>query len=290
MSQPSPPPSPTGRGRLTDSHVHLWDPTRFRMPWLDGEPTLNKPFGVAEFAVASAGLDVESIVYVQVDAMPAYGLLEARWAAAQPRVGAVVAFAPMEDGDVVRTYLDELVKIGPRIKGVRRLIQSETDPAFIPTLNRGLQILPGYGLSFDICIRHHQLADTVRLVRGCPETDFILDHVAKPDIRSGLLDPWRQHMAELASMPNVVCKISGMVTEADHANWTMGDLEPYVAHALAVFGEDRVLFGGDWPVATLASSYKRWVESLERLTQHLSPEAKEKLWRTNAKRIYRISD
>ena len=277
---------------VIDSHVHLWDPTRFRMPWLDDEATLNHPFGAAEFAQASSGLDVESIVYVQVDATPAYGLLEARWAAAQPRVGAVVAFAPMEDGEVVRTYLDELVKINPLIKGVRRLIQSETDPGFTlqPALHKALQLLPEYGLSFDICIRHQQLANTVRMVRACPETSFILDHVAKPDIRSGLLDPWRQYMAELASLPNVVCKVSGMVTEADHANWSINDLQPYVDHVLAVFGENRVLFGGDWPVATLASSYRRWVESLEQLTQQLSAEAKEKLWRINAKRIYRIND
>ena len=275
---------------IVDSHVHLWDPMRFRMPWLDGEPALRRPFGVSDFAEASTGLDVDAIVYVQVDATPAYGLLEARWAAAQSRVAAVVAYAPMEDGDVVRTYLDKLVTIGPLIKGVRRLIQSEPDPSFIPSLHAGLQLLPEYGLSFDICIKHHQLATSIRMVRACPNTSFILDHVAKPDIRAAQLDPWREHIAELASLPNVVCKLSGMVTEADHENWTVADLEPYVSHALAVFGEERVLFGGDWPVVTLASSYRRWVDSLDQLTQHLSPQANDKLWRTNAKRIYRISD
>lgn len=277
---------------VVDSHVHLWDPTRFRMPWLDEEPTLNMAYGVAEFVHASSGLDVEAIVYVQVDATPAYGLLEARWAAAQSRVGAVVAYAPMEDGEVVRTYLDELVKIGPLIKGVRRLLQSETDPEFTlqPALLQGLQLLPKYGLSFDICIRHHQLANTIRMVRACPETSFILDHIAKPDIRAHQLDPWREHMAELASLPNVVCKLSGMVTEADHAHWSLADLEPYVTHALDVFGQDRVMFGGDWPVVTLASSYRRWVDTLDQFTRHLSTEAKEKLWRTNAKQVYRIND
>lgn len=276
--------------RVVDSHVHLWDPARFRMPWLDEEPKLRRPFGPSEFVEASSGLDVEAIVYVQVDATPAYGLLEARWAAAQAGVRAVVAFAPMEDGDVVRTYLDELVKIGPLIKGVRRLIQSEPDPAFITNLHPGVRLLPQYGLSFDICIKHHQLAETIRMVRACPETSFILDHIAKPDIRAHQLDPWREDMAELASLPNVVCKLSGMVSEADHANWSVANLQPYVAHALAVFGEDRVLFGGDWPVVTLASSYRRWVESLDQLTQHLSPQAKDKLWRSNAKQVYRISD
>ena len=276
--------------KLVDSHVHLWNPARFRMPWLDDEPTLRRPFGPSEFAQASFGVDVEAIVYIQVDTTPAYGLLEARWAASQAGVRAVVAFAPMEDGEVVRTYLDELVEISPLIKGVRRLIQSEPDPAFVPTLHAGVRLLPEYGLSFDICIKHHQLGDAIRMVRACPDTHFILDHIAKPDIRAHQLDPWRAHMAELASLPNVVCKLSGMVTEADHANWSVADLEPYVAHVLATFGEDRVLFGGDWPVVTLASSYRRWVESLDQLTRHLSPQAKDKLWRSNANEVYRIRD
>lgn len=268
----------------------MWDPARFRMAWLDDEPKLRRPFGPREYAEASAGLDVDAIVYVQVDAAPAYGLLEARWAASQSGVRGIVAFAPMEDGDVVRTYLDELVKLSPLIKGVRRLIQSEPDPAFIPTLHKGVQLLPEYGLSFDICIKHQQLPGSIQMVRACPDTSFILDHIAKPDIRAHLLDPWREHMAELASLPNVICKLSGMVTEADHANWSVAGLEPYVTHALDVFGEDRVMFGGDWPVVTLASTYGRWAYSLDQLTQHLSPQAKEKLWRTNAKRVYRISD
>ena len=97
----------------------------------------------------------------------------------------------------------------------------------------------------------------VEMVRACPETSFVLDHIGKPDIRGHRMEPWRTHMSALAALPNVVCKISGVATEADHANWTTDDVRPYVAHALAEFGEDRVLFGGDWPVVRLASSYRR---------------------------------
>lgn len=279
-------------GPIVDSHVHLWNPQRFRMPWLDSIDPLRRPFETAEFAEHASGLPVNQVVYVQVDATPAYGLLEARWAAAQtPLVAGVVAWAPMEDGDVARTYLDELVTAGPLLKGVRRLLQDEPDPEFLvqPSLIEGIRLLPRYGLSFDICIYHPQLGRAVDMVRACSETEFILDHVAKPDIRAGVLDPWREQMAELASLPNVVgCKISGMVTEADHAHWTPSDLEPYVAHALKVFGEDRVMFGGDWPVATLASTYRRWVETLSDLTNHLSDNAKRKLWAENARRVYRL--
>jgi L-fuconolactonase len=275
---------------IVDSHVHLWDPARFRMPWLDDIDALRKPFDWPEFSAASAGTAVEGIVYVQVDTTPAYGLLEARWAAAQPSVGAIVGWAPVDDGEIARTYLDALIDVSPRIRGVRRLIQSEPDPAIV--LERGfldgVRLLPEYGLSFDICIRYQQMPAIVQMVRACPETSFILDHVGKPDIRNGVLEPWREQLSCLAAFPNVVCKVSGIVTEANVGGWTSGDIEPYVHHALNVFGEDRVLFGGDWPVVTLAASYQRWVDTLTELTAGLSAEAAEKLWRSNARRVYRM--
>jgi L-fuconolactonase len=278
---------------LVDSHVHLWDPQRFRMPWLDDDPHLRPPFGLAELARELGDLALEALVYVQVDTTPAYGLLEARWAVEQadrdPRLRAIVAWAPLEDGGVARSYLDALVRIDPRIKGVRRLIQSEPDPDFPLSLVEGLRLLPGYGLSFDICIRDHQLASTVRMVRACPETQFVLDHLAKPDVRSQRFDPWRDEVAELARLPNVVgCKISGLVTEADAQVWTMADLAPYASHVLEVFGEDRVLFGGDWPVVTHAATYRDWVATADQLTADLSPPAKRRFWRDNARRIYRL--
>ena len=276
---------------MVDSHVHLWDPRRFRMPWLDDIDALRRPFGMDTFVEHARGLPLEQLVYVQVDTTPAYGWLEARWAVQQdPPLAGVVAWAPMDDGPIVASYLTALKELGPRIKGVRRLLQSEPDPDVLvaPDLLRGLRLLTEYDLSFDICIRHQQLARAIDMVRACPETQFILDHLGKPDVRAGLLDPWRDQLAELAQLSNVVCKVSGVVTEADHDRWTVADLEPYVAHALQVFGEDRVLFGGDWPVVTLAAEYGRWVATLQQLTAALSPAAKRKLWADNARRVYRL--
>ena len=126
------------------------------------------------------------------------------------------------------------------------------------------------------------------MVRACPETAFVLDHLAKPDVKGHRLEPWRAQMAELAEFPNVVCKVSGLVTEADHARWTPSELEPYVSHVLALFGEDRVLFGGDWPVVTTAASYQRWVSVLDDFTSQLALAARQKLWSDNARRIYRL--
>lgn len=281
---------------VIDAHVHLWDPTRFAMPWLEGDENIGRPFGPAEFRAHSAGVPVEAYVYLEVATAPHYTLLEAHWAAARAaedsRLAAIVAHAPLEYGERCRAYLDALVAVSPRIRGVRRLIQGEPDPQFPlrPDFVHGVKLLPDYGLSFDLCITHPQLPATIGLVRQCPQVDFVLDHIAKPDIAAHLLDPWREQITELAQFPNVSCKISGMVTEADHDHWTTDDLAPYVAHVLDAFGEDRVLFGGDWPVALRASAYTRWVDTLDALTAHLSDDAKRKLWAENARRFYRIGN
>lgn len=279
---------------IVDAHVHLWDPTHFRMPWLDGDATLGHPYQLAEYDEHTQGVDVAVMVYLEVDVEPAYKLLEARWAVERanedPRLQAIVASAPIEYGELARAYLDALVAIDPRIKGVRRLLQGEADPTFClrPDFIRGTQLLADYDLSFDICVYHHQLPGVIELVRQCPGTAFILDHIGKPNIKGQVLDPWREHIQQLAAFPNVVCKVSGLVTEADPQHWSLDDLAPYVAHVLAAFGEERVIFGGDWPVVTLAARYTRWVEALDSLTAHLSPQARNKLWAENARRFYRL--
>jgi L-fuconolactonase len=279
---------------IIDAHVHLWDPNRFRMVWLDGNQTLERPYTVTDYRTHTADVGVEGLVYVQVDVEPAYGLLEAEWIAGvarqEPLVQGIVAWAPLEYGERVRSFLSALRELGASIKGIRRLIQSEADPTFClrPDFVTGVQLLPEYGFSFDICIVHSQLASTVELVRRCPRTSFVLDHVAKPGIRAGLLDPWREHIRQLADLPNVSCKISGMVTEADFQNWTGTDLTPYVEHVWHCFGEDRVMFGSDWPVVLQAASYRRWVDTLDTLLADKSPTALQKFWAGNARRFYRL--
>jgi len=279
---------------IVDAHIHLWDPRRFRMSWLDGNPILDKRYDLVEYNAHTEGVTVASMVYLQVEVEPPYALLEARWAAERarldPRLAGIVPWAPLEYGERARVFITALVDIGPVIKGVRRLIQSEADPLFClrPDFVRGVQLLPDYGLSFDLCINHRQLDSTIALVRQCPDTDFILDHCGKPNIREHMLDPWREQLRELAAFPNVMCKVSGLVTEADHQRWTPDDLAPYLMHVLEVFGEDRVVFGGDWPVVLQAATYRRWVETLDTLTADLSEQARRKLWALNARRFYRL--
>lgn len=263
------------------------------MSWLDGNEVLDRPYGLKEYREHTAGLPIEAMVYLQVEVEPPYALLEARWvlerAKEDPRIRAMVAWAPLEYGDQARAFLDALRENGPLVKGIRRLIQGESvDFPLNPRFVRGVQLLPEYGLSFDLCINHPQLANTIKLVEQCPNVSFILDHIGKPNIKDHVLDPWRAELKQLAAFPNVMCKVSGMVTEADFHHWTPEDLRPYLDHVLDVFGEDRVAFGGDWPVAYQASPYRRWVETLDQLTARLSPEAKRKLWGENAKRFYHM--
>ncbi|RME63007.1 MAG: amidohydrolase, partial [Caldilineae bacterium] len=240
-----------------DTHVHFWNPDHLTYPWLDQAPAIKRPFLPGHLAQATAGLDLAGIVFVQADCLPEQSLAEAEWVTAlaqvEPRIRGIVAHAPLEAGAAARDALAALQKL-PLVKGIRRLIQSEplgfcVQPDFV----RGVQLLPAYGFSFDICIYHPQLGDVLRLVEQCPDVSFILDHIGKPAIKDGIREPWMSQLRELAAFPNVHCKLSGMVTEADHARWTPDDLKPYMEHVLDCFGPERTVFGSDWPVVNLAA-------------------------------------
>jgi L-fuconolactonase len=281
---------------IIDTHVHIWDSAYLHRPWLDEEPLLNRPYGLEQYLEQTEGLSIEAIVCVETDVLPEERLQEVRWLSDQAQqnslIQGIVAAAPIgvEDRTVLRSFLDRLVTIDQRVRGVRRNIQGETMPGFCvqPTFVPDIQMLSEYDLSFDLCLKHRQLPDVIELVRLCPGTRFVLDHAGKPDIRQYLLDPWREHIQELATFPNVASNISGMVTEADHQHWTAEDITAYVMHVLTVFGEDRVIFGGDWPVLLLASSYSRWIETVDVLMSHESTSVMRKFWSENARRIYRL--
>lgn len=278
---------------LVDAHLHLWDPARLHYAWLGGEPALNRPFLPADFRRAAGAVAVAKMIFVQCDCAPAQAADEVEWvsrlADQDPRLRGLVAFVPLEEGERVEPAVARLAA-NPRVKGVRRLLQSEADPRFClrPGFVAGVRGLARFGLTFDVCIRHPQLAGVIELVRQCPDVSFVLDHLGKPDVRSGLVDPWREELRALAALPNVTCKLSGLVTEADHGAWTPAQLQPYLDHALACFGPDRLMFGGDWPVSTLATDYPRWVRVLDAALAGCTPDERHRIYVRNAERVYRI--
>ncbi len=252
--------------RVVDAHVHLWDPSRLRYTWLDGTE-LDRLIDASTLLAASG--PVTDFVVVQGDCADTQGLAEVEWLIEQsgqlPGMRGIVAFAPLERGAEARDDLDALRGI-PSVVGVRRLIQDEK-PGFAVAdrFLDGVAALADLELTFDIGVRSSQLDEAIELVRRTPDVQFVLDHVGKPRIGA---DPsqWRQQIAELASLHNVVCKLSGLMTEIVNGPTGVDAVEPFLAHALAEFGADRCMFGTDWPVMTMGSAtYSEWLDLVTRL-------------------------
>ncbi len=283
----APTPAPAA---YVDSHVHLWDPGRFRYEWLAEVPQIAHRHLPEDLSIEAAPLTPARWVFVECGA-PA--LEEVRWveslAAAEPRIAAIVASARMDEGQATAAAIDAL-RAHALVRGVRHNFQSEADPQYCcsPAFIDGTRRLGEAGLSFDICCRAPQLQSVQRLVQACPDTQFILDHCGKPPIRSGQLDPWREALRALAALPNVVCKLSGLATEADPRGWSPADLAPYVEHAIEVFGPRRLMYGGDWPVVRLASTYRRWRETAFALLAGLAESERAEVLCGTATRIYRL--
>jgi L-fuconolactonase len=262
-------------------------------PWLANVPALVRTFLPADYSVATKSANVCKMIFVECGCAASQSIQEASWiselAAREKRLKGIVAQASVELGTHVTGELTRLAK-NPFVKGVRRNVQSEPDANFClrPDFVTGVRALQTFGFTFDLCVFYHQLPAVIELVRRCPEVSFVLDHCAKPAIRDQQLDPWRQYLHDLAALPNIACKISGLVTEADPIRCSAEDLQPYVAHALDCFGFDRVLFGSDWPVCQLATPFENWLAALRTILANESETDLTKLFQTNAERIYRV--
>ena len=290
---------------IIDTHQHLWDLSRFRLPWLDEVEPLNRSFLPADYAAAAEGCGVERTVYMEVDVAPEQIAAEVDHVGqlcadpADPMAAAVVSGRPAEPGfaDWVGRLRDE-----PHVRGVRRILHADAPPgaclqdAFV----NGVRQLGDTGLSFDLCLRPGELADAVSLAGRCPGTLLILDHCgnADPNIVAGAAGPeegpfahtaaqWRDGISALGQQPNVVCKISGIVARAAEG-WSPELLAPTVDHCLDAFPPDRVVFGGDWPVCTLGASLGEWVGALRRIIAPRSEEDQRALLHDNAARLYRL--
>lgn len=276
---------------IIDSHVHIYDPAALPYPWMDEVPSLKSRHLPADYDRQRDGVAVDRYVFVEVDVAPAQRVEEALWidAIEDPRLAAIVASAAIEDGQAVRTELDALGSASPKLRGIRRSIQGEAvDFCRRPSFIEGVKLLAEYDLSFDLCIFHPQFDSVLELARRCSEIRFVLDHIGKPGIEAGIDRPWRDQMRALARLPNVWCKLSGVVTEADPAGWTRTQIEPYIRHTIDCFGFRRTMFGSDWPVCELASSYRRWVETLDAILADAAEAELRQLYRDTAITFYRL--
>lgn len=278
---------------IIDSHVHLYDIARLRYGWLAGVPKINRTFLLSDFDAARGPVAVDGIVFAEVAADPGLHVQEAAFvqdmADADPRLRGMVAHAPVEKGASVAEDLAVLAQFGI-LRGIRRLIQGEADPGMClaPGFIAGVRAVGRHGLSFDICVKHFALAYALELVRRCPDVQFVLDHIGKPDIRYAMREPWWSQMRELAALPNVAVKLSGVITEADHAAWRPDQVVPYVAHVIETFGFDRVMYGSDWTVSELTHRYPQWVEILDSVVAGASHDELRQLYRGTATRVYRL--
>ena len=278
---------------IVDTHLHIWDPSKIRYSWLDGIDVLNRPYLLSDYGEHTTGVDIEAMVFVQCEANPPGYEQEAAWVAANaeadPRLKGMVAWAPLEKGAAVAADLERL-KQHKILRGIRRIIQFEPDLDFClrPDFIEGVRTLQQFDLSFDICIDHRHMANVIAFAGKVDTVPMILDHIGKPAIKDGALEPWRSQMFELARMDHVICKLSGVATEADHGDWTADQLRPFIDTVLEAFGFDRVAFGGDWPVAVQAIAYPRWVEIVDDVLKGESEQNQRKVWRDTANRFYRL--
>lgn len=278
--------------KIVDTHQHLWELDKFSYSWTKGNATLNRSFRLSDYWEATKGLDIYKTVFLECDVDEQFRADEAKYLCSlaekkENKIAGVVASARPENPGF-EEYLNKIAH--PNLKGIRRILHVVPDdtidkPGFIDNVNK----LAKYHLSFDICVLARQLPIAIRLIKECPGVQFVLDHCGNPLIMEKQISPWQERIAEIASFPNVVGKISGIVTNAEPKKWTLADLKPYVDHMIKSFGWERVMFGSDWPVCLLNSTYKRWAEALILLTKNAGAEKQQKLFQTNAERIYRLS-
>ena len=279
---------------IIDTHQHLWDLSLFRLPWLEGAGKLKRSFVMDDYFAATEGLNVVKTVYMEVDVADEHLVGEAEYVLDlcsrddNPMVGAVIGGRPAREE--FRAYVDRF-KDNPHLKGVRTVLHSESTPqgtCLNPEFVRSVQYLGECGLRFDLCLPSTGLLDGANLIDLCPDTQFVLDHCGNANVQATDRSQWQRDIAEVAKRENVVCKISGIVASATPDSWQPEDLAPIILHCAEVFGKDRVIFASDWPVCTLAATYRQWVEALKTIVADWSLEDQQKLFHDNALRFYAL--
>ncbi|MEW2567999.1 amidohydrolase family protein [Streptomyces sp. NPDC047070] len=279
------------RTGIVDAHHHVWDLSVRDQDWIEGPELapLRRNFTVEELAREARAAGVARTVLVQTvtvaEETPEFLTL----AESDELIGAVVGWTDLTRPDVA----DELARLrelpgGRHLRGVRHQVQGEPDPRWLlrEDVRRGLAAVAEAGLVYDLVVLPHQLPACARAAERHPGLTFVLDHLGKPPIGTGEREPWATDVRALAALPNTVCKLSGMVTEADPRSWGAGGLVPYGDTVLEAFGPGRLMFGSDWPVCTLVASYAEVVDIADQLTEKLDAGEREEIFSGTATRVY----
>ncbi|MFJ9380897.1 amidohydrolase family protein [Streptomyces sp. NPDC101455] len=284
--------------RLVDAHHHVWNLDHRPQPWLHepGHESIRRTFDTADLrSVATrpiAGRQLDCTVVVQCVTSVSETRELLALAERDPLIGAVVGWADLAS-PAIAAVLDEL-RAGPGgayLRAVRHLVQGEPDPEWLqrPSVERGLRAVGERGLAYDVLLRSHQLEQAVRLAERLPDLALVLNHAGKPPIASGELSLWETELRRLAAHPQVRCKVSGLVTEADHRTWTVEDIRPVWDILLSAFGADRLMFGSDWPVCALAGGWNQWAATVEELLADCSAAETAAILTRTATRLYRLN-
>jgi predicted TIM-barrel fold metal-dependent hydrolase len=297
---------------IVDTHQHLWDLTKLRLPWLKPGGPLTRSFVMKDYLEAVAGLNVIKAVYMEVAVTAEQKLEEAEYVLEicrrtdNPTVAAVIGGEP--GTETFRSYISRF-EGNPYIKGVRHIPTSAEGKAFLYEQDgfvADVRKLGEFDMSFDLCMPPQKLPEAIRLVDRCPDTRFIMDHCGNADPKAFWTesrrsdhpaagapghdaDSWRRGMGKLAERTNVVCKISGIVARVPKDSWGPDDLAPIVDHCLEVFGPDRVMFASDWPVCTRGATLRQWVTALKQIIASRPVRQQQKLLADNAARFYGLS-
>jgi L-fuconolactonase len=285
---------------VVDTHQHLWDLSKLRLPWLNDPKAahLRRSFVTKDYDEATAGIPIVKTVYMEVNVSPDQQELEADYViklcqAPTGRMrGAVIG------GSVQSPHFSTYIKkfaTNPYVKGVRIVLNDPDRPPGMcleRTFVKNIQLLGELGLSFDFCIRPGELMDAVRLIEQSPRTRFIIDHCGNRDVQATddkSRRVWEEGIKAAAAHDHVMCKISGIVATARPKTWQPSDLEPAINFCLDTFGPDRVFFGGDWPVCTKTATFKQWFDALTLIVRDRPYEFRKKLFHDNAVKFYRLT-
>ena len=279
---------------IIDGHQHFWDPARADYPWMAAAELapIHRAFGPADLAPLLKQNGIDASILVQCRSSVAETEEFLRIAAATPFVVGVVGWVDLTDAAVGAT-LDRLrgLPAGDRLVGIRHQVHDEADPDWLlrEDVRRGLAAVFAHDLTYDLLVRTRELPAAIATAQAFPQARFVLDHAAKPPIAEGFSRDWADRIAAIAACGNVWCKVSGLATEAKWNDWDAARLFPCVEHVAKCFGEDRLIFGSDWPVCLLAGSYDEIKGALVECLARLGPHVREKVFGANAQRAYRLS-